>query len=101
MTISPNEIRQRLETSPVYYAGEPAFLLTCSGFTRCVVQHVDVPGNGVDCDNRGQLTVEITEGRGPYRSGEIVSACTISVIPRSHRHVDSLDYKIDGFYRWR
>ena len=95
------DIRRRLETSPVYFAGDLAFLETCAGSVRCIVQSVDVPGNGVEADNRGRLTVEITEDFGAYRSGEIVSACSLSVVPRKHRRIESSAWKVDGFYHWR
>lgn len=94
-------IRKRIETSPVYFAGEPAFLETCAGSVRCIVLSVDVPGNGIDSDIRGMVTVEITEDFSVYSCGQIVSACTLSVVPRKHRRIESSTWKVDGFYRWR
>lgn len=95
------DILMKLENSPVYHAGDLAYISACSGMIPCVVQSVEEPGNGIFA-GAGRITVEVTADHGAYILGEIVENLNaINVIPRGHRKIHHSEYEIDQYYLWR
>lgn len=88
------------ESLKVYRAGRKAYYdTTFSGLVPVRVRKVLEPGRG-DVISSGNISVEITADRGPYKKGEVLLLGAHSVVPCPHIKRRMYGVTINVLYAW-
>ena len=84
-----------------YGVGTKAFYDTFTGLVPVTVIKINGPSNGRVVGKGNEVEFIVDKDHGPYKKGERLMAQGYKVVPRPHRVLRHMFYRINTDYEWR